>query len=218
MTRPTAGAPRLQEEYAERPQARAHRPLLGGLARQRGRPGRGRVADRHDVRALLRGQRPARRAPGSTGPRSRSAGSRARATGLARAEENLTAYFRDEPDGTTAATGCSEAFTVLAAQPAGKALVDPRRTIPVWIADISAEAADSARRLLARHRRQRRAGPRLHRPGTGHPLPRRPLPGPLRPRQEDLRPAPDAGVRRGVHPRPDADAGARRVRARRDSS
>ena len=38
----------------------------------------------------------------------------------------------------------------------------------------------------------------------GHALPRRPLPGPLRGGQEALRAAADAGLRRGVHPRPHA--------------
>ena len=65
---------------------------------------------------------------------------------------------------------------------------------------------------------ERRARPRLHRPGSRHPLPRRPLPGPLRGRQEALRAAADAGVRRAVHPRPHAHSGDRRVRARRGAA
>ena len=61
----------------------------------------------------------------------------------------------------------------------------------------------------------RRARPRLHRPGLEHPLPRRPLPGPVRGGAQALRAAADAGVRRGVHPRPHARPGDRRVRLRR---
>ena len=76
------------------------------------------------------------------------------------------------------------------------------------------DVADHARRttpprrccLLAHPRRGRElpGRARLHRPGLEHPLPRRPLPGPVRAREEDLRAAADPGVRRGVHPRPDA--------------
>lgn len=54
-----------------------------------------------------------------------------------RAEENLTAYFRENPTHNRR-DWLRQAFTVLAAQPAGKALVDEAHN-PVWIADISAE-------------------------------------------------------------------------------
>ena len=57
----------------------------------------------------------------------------------ARAEENLTAYFRENPTHNRR-DWLRQAFTVLAAQPAGKALVDEAHN-PVWIADISAERA-----------------------------------------------------------------------------
>ena len=68
--------------------------------------------------------------------------------------------------------------------------------------------------LLAHPRRGRElpGRARLRGPGLEHPLPRRPLPGPVRIREEDLRAAADPGVRRGVHPRPDAHASDRRVR------
>ena len=48
--------------------------------------------------------------------------------------------------------------------------------------------------------------------GGRHPVPGRPVPGPLRGGPQEVRAAADAGVRRGVHPRPHADAGPRRVR------
>ncbi len=57
----------------------------------------------------------------------------------ARAEENLTAYFRENPTHNRR-DWLRQAFTVLAAQPVGKALVDEAHN-PVWIADISAEKA-----------------------------------------------------------------------------
>ena len=76
---------------------------------------------------------------------------------------------------------------------------------------------DATAQLLARARRRRRARPRPHRPGPRHPLPRRPLPGPLRGREEAVRAAADPGLRRGVHPRPHAGAGAQRAAARRAS-
>ncbi len=59
-----------------------------------------------------------------------------------------------------------------------------------------------------------RPRPRLHGPaergrydGLGHAFPGRPVPGPERGRPEDVRAAPDAGVRGGVHPRPDDGPG-----------
>lgn len=57
----------------------------------------------------------------------------------ARAEENLTAYFRENPTHNRR-DWLRQAFRVLAAQPAGKALVDEQHN-PVWTADISAERA-----------------------------------------------------------------------------
>ncbi len=57
----------------------------------------------------------------------------------ARAEENLTAYFREHPTHNRR-DWLRQAFTVLAAQPAGKAVVDTSHN-PVWVADISAERA-----------------------------------------------------------------------------
>lgn len=59
----------------------------------------------------------------------------------ARAEENLTAYFRENPTHNRR-DWLRQAFRVLAAQPAGKALVDEKHNL-VWIADISAERASS---------------------------------------------------------------------------
>ncbi|WP_394255773.1 BREX-2 system adenine-specific DNA-methyltransferase PglX [Pseudoclavibacter helvolus] len=59
----------------------------------------------------------------------------------ARAEENLTAYFRENPTHNRR-DWLRQGFRVLAAQPAGKALVDEKHN-PVWSADISAERASA---------------------------------------------------------------------------
>jgi len=56
-----------------------------------------------------------------------------------RAEENLTAYFRQNPTHNRR-HWLQQGFKVLAAQPAGKALVDPQHN-PVWKALISSESA-----------------------------------------------------------------------------
>lgn len=56
-----------------------------------------------------------------------------------RAEENLTAYFRENPTHNRR-DWIRQAFRVLTAQPAGKALVDEKHN-SVWFADISAERA-----------------------------------------------------------------------------
>jgi hypothetical protein len=56
-----------------------------------------------------------------------------------RAEENLTAYFRDNPTNNRR-HWLQQGFGVLAAQPAGAALVDPKHN-PVWKAEISPESA-----------------------------------------------------------------------------
>ena len=57
-----------------------------------------------------------------------------------------------------------------------------------------------------------RAPPRLHRFGLGHPLPRRPVPGPLRRGEEALCPVANTGARRGVHPGPHPHSRPGRIR------
>lgn len=56
-----------------------------------------------------------------------------------RAEENLTAYFRNNPTHNRR-HWLQQGFGVLAAQPGGAALVDPKHN-PVWKAEISPESA-----------------------------------------------------------------------------
>ncbi|MCG7595320.1 BREX-2 system adenine-specific DNA-methyltransferase PglX [Mycobacterium sp. PSTR-4-N] len=74
-----------------------------------------------------------------------------------RAEENLTAYFRDNPTHNRR-HWLQQGFSVLAAQPAGAALVDPKHN-PVWKAEISPEAATA---LIAFWRRTNDDGTLVH--------------------------------------------------------
>lgn len=74
-----------------------------------------------------------------------------------RAEENLTAYFRDNPTHNRR-HWLQQGFGVLAAQPAGEALVDPKHN-PVWTAEISPESATS---LIAFWRRTNPDGTLVH--------------------------------------------------------
>jgi len=74
-----------------------------------------------------------------------------------RAEENLTAYFRDNPTHNRR-NWLQQGFAVLAAQPAGTALVDPKHN-PVWTAEISPESATA---LIAFWRRTNDDGTLIH--------------------------------------------------------
>lgn len=74
-----------------------------------------------------------------------------------RAEENLTAYFRDNPTHNRR-HWLQQGFSVLAAQPAGAALVDPKHN-PVWRAEISPEVATA---LIAFWRRTNDDGTLVH--------------------------------------------------------
>ncbi|WP_165547445.1 BREX-2 system adenine-specific DNA-methyltransferase PglX [Kribbella sindirgiensis] len=74
-----------------------------------------------------------------------------------RAEENLTAYFRTNPIHNRR-HWLQQGFRVLAAQPAGAGLVDPRHN-PVWLAEISPESANA---LIAFWRRTDAGGVLVH--------------------------------------------------------
>lgn len=74
-----------------------------------------------------------------------------------RAEENLTAYFRDNPTNNRR-HWLQQGLAVLAAQPAGQALVDPKHN-PVWRAEISPESATA---LIAFWRRTNEDGSLVH--------------------------------------------------------
>lgn len=74
-----------------------------------------------------------------------------------RAEENLTAYFRENPTHNRR-HWLQQGFGVLAAQPAGAALVDPKHN-PVWTAEISPESATA---LIAFWRRTTDDGTLVH--------------------------------------------------------
>lgn len=74
-----------------------------------------------------------------------------------RAEENLTAYFRDNLTHNRR-HWLQHGFSVLAAQPAGAAIVDPKHN-PVWKAEISPESATA---LIAFWRRANDDGTLVH--------------------------------------------------------
>ncbi len=74
-----------------------------------------------------------------------------------RAEENLTAYFRDNPTHNRR-HWLQQGFAVLAAQPAGVALIDTKHN-PVWKAEISPETATA---LIAFWRRTNDDGSLVH--------------------------------------------------------
>ena len=74
-----------------------------------------------------------------------------------RAEENLTAYFRGNPTHNRR-HWLQQGFAVLAAQPAGRELVDPKHN-PVWRAEISPESATG---LIAFWRRTDEDGALVH--------------------------------------------------------
>jgi hypothetical protein len=74
-----------------------------------------------------------------------------------RAEENLTAYFRENPTHNRR-HWLQKGFSVLAAQPAGAALVDQKHN-PVWKAEISPESATT---LIAFWRRTNDDGTLVH--------------------------------------------------------
>ncbi|MBP3083667.1 BREX-2 system adenine-specific DNA-methyltransferase PglX [Mycolicibacterium fortuitum] len=74
-----------------------------------------------------------------------------------RAEENLTAYFRGNPTHNRR-HWLQQGFAVLAAQPAGRELVDPKHN-PVWKAEISPESATA---LIAFWRRTNGDGALVH--------------------------------------------------------
>jgi hypothetical protein len=74
-----------------------------------------------------------------------------------RAEENLTAYFRNNPTHNRR-HWLQQGFGVLAAQPAGAALVDPKHN-QVWKAEISPESATA---LIAFWRRTNADGNLVH--------------------------------------------------------
>jgi hypothetical protein len=74
-----------------------------------------------------------------------------------RAEENLTAYFRKNPTHNRR-HWLQQGFGVLAAQPAGAALIDPKHN-PVWTAEISPESATA---LIAFWRRTNENGSLIH--------------------------------------------------------
>ena len=137
------------------------------------------------------------------------------------AEARYDAYVETDDDPTYRGW-LEQAFEELGAGPGGPAAVRPAAQPAVPDPAVARRGAGAGRVLAAGGTRRASLGPRLHRPaergrhgGLGHPVPGRPVPGPERGRPEDVRAAPDAGVRGGVHPRPDDEPGGAGVRRTR---
>ena len=137
------------------------------------------------------------------------AGSRSREAVEAQ-QQFLREAARTNPD-VTDREWLLQAVDYLKGLPATAGLVD--ETSPMWLVTPSGDAATRLLVVLAGAGRRRPAAAGPDRRGVGHPVPRGPLPGHLRGREEAVRVAADAGVRGGVHPRPDAGAGAERAPA-----
>ena len=184
-------AHRAAQEYGGREARRTHRRHLRDLAGRRARPGRGGLGAGLRLRPLLRGQRPGRAAVDRRA-RAERAG-RAGGAGTGR-RTSIANPLRQRP---ALAAGGVRATCAGCRPPASSSTSTTR-------CGGSTSPATRPRRCPTSSARG--AGARLaSRPGAGHPVPRRPLPGPVGARPEDVRAAADAGVRRGVHPRPDAD-------------
>ena len=110
-------------------------------------------------------------------------------------------FFRRHPE-DTGREWLLDAIDYLAKLPATSGLVESHSAL-YQIAP-SGKAADD---LLAFWRHRDEQGNLIHEladPRIVDPVPRRPVPGPVPARQGHLRATPDAGLRGGVHPRPDA--------------
>ena len=119
-------------------------------------------------------------------------------------------YYEDHPESDD--RGWLEAaFKALSVSPVAAGPLRPQAQPDVDDPPVPARG-EGAARLLAADRRGRPDPLRPDRPGVEHPFPRRPLPVPVRGRAEDLRAAPDARVRRGVHPQLHPRPGDRGVR------
>ena len=95
------------------------------------------------------------------------------------------AYFRAHPEHTDR-EWVEQAIAHLATTPATAGLVDDQAMLHT--VSPSGQAVTKLLEFWRRPRRHRRTHARLHRRRSGHPVPRRPLPGPLRARQEDATP------------------------------
>ena len=127
------------------------------------------------------------------------------------AEDAHEGYFRAHPRDSDR-DYLLDVFRRVGSIPAARDLFAEGKT-PLWAVGPSGDGARAAAGVLARDRpRDRRPAAFVASRGGRHAVPGRPVPGPLRGGPQEVRAVADAGVRRGVHPRPHADAGPRRVR------
>ena len=129
------------------------------------------------------------------------------------AEDTHELFFRQHPHDTDREY-FQHVFHEVGKIPAARDLFAEGKT-PLWAVGPVGRCGDEAAGVLAGDRR--RGGPPqavVRGRGRRHPLPGRPVSGLVGACPEEVRPAANARVRRGVHPRPDARPGHRRVRAR----
>ena len=122
-------------------------------------------------------------------------------------------YFQKHPEQTDR-DWIIAGFDAMSVSPVAKGLFD-RRHNPMWTITAVPRRGQGAACVLAGNGSRRPGGVRPDRPGVEHPVPRRPVPGPVGSGAQDLRAAPDPGVRRGVHPQVHAGPRDRGVRPRR---
>ena len=126
---------------------------------------------------------------------------------LQRARDEHELYFRAHPK-LTDRDYLLAVFDELAALPGTHEVFgehNPIRELPNWL---SGDAGGELLRFFQKI--DANTGVLVHDftdPAVGHTIPGRSVPGPVRSGAEEVRPAPDARVRRGVHPGTDAGAG-----------
>ena len=118
------------------------------------------------------------------------------------AEDTHELFFRKHPHDTDREY-FQHVFHEVGKIPAAKDLFAEGKT-PLWAVAPSGDAAMKLLTFWREMRRRDRASQAVVRGrGRRHPLPGRPVSGAFREGEEEVRPAANARVRRGVHPRPD---------------
>ena len=133
------------------------------------------------------------------------------------AEDSHELFFRNRPHDTDREY-FQHVFHEVGKIPAAKDLFAEGKT-PLWAV---APSGDAAMKLLAFWREMAPETGQLKAvirgQGRRHPVPRRFVSRPVGARPQEIRPTANAGLRRGVHPRPDAQSGHRRIRPRQSAN